>query len=224
MSREQAEESEEEENVDDIVLSKESDGEESEKMAVVDEELAAVEEPVRRKEFVRMKSSSATNDDDNVDVEADVAEGEHSAADSEDEVEVKISRKVSRPQPSTNDGEEPEADTQIIDEDEIRPVVTYGRRATASSSSGAPEGDAVVDSDTEAPIAEPVKKSKPKSSNALYRLGLEEEARRHRMAKKNSLMDDEAEEEEEEGVQAGLGDFGFGVMSKNKENDEERVS
>ena len=36
-------------------------------------------------------------------------------------------------------------------------------------------------------------------------------------------MDDEAAEEEEEGMQAGLGDFGFGVTSNVREHDEEMV-
>ena len=38
------------------------------------------------------------------------------------------------------------------------------------------------------------------------------------------MFDEEAEEEEEQGQQAGLGDFGFGVVSKIRENDEEAVS
>jgi len=37
-------------------------------------------------------------------------------------------------------------------------------------------------------------------------------------------VDDEAAEEEEEGLQAGLGDFGFGVTSSIREHDEEMVS
>lgn len=37
------------------------------------------------------------------------------------------------------------------------------------------------------------------------------------------MLDEEAEEEEEEGHQSGLGDFGFGVVSKIRENDEEAV-
>jgi len=36
---------------------------------------------------------------------------------------------------------------------------------------------------------------------------------------RNRLLEDEAEEEEEEGVQAGLGDFGFGV-SRARDDDE----
>jgi hypothetical protein len=36
------------------------------------------------------------------------------------------------------------------------------------------------------------------------------------------LLDDEAMEEEEEGMQAGLGDFGFGVTANIRERDEER--
>lgn len=42
-------------------------------------------------------------------------------------------------------------------------------------------------------------------------------------SKSSTLLDVEAEEEEEEGLQAGLGDFGFGVTSKMREIDQERV-
>lgn len=68
------------------------------------------------------------------------------------------------------------------------------------------------------------KKQRARSGNALFRLQLEEEERRYRQRQSKGLtfFDDEAEEEEEEGVQAGLGDFGFGSTSKLKENDEER--
>lgn len=38
------------------------------------------------------------------------------------------------------------------------------------------------------------------------------------------FLEDEAAEEEEEGLQAGLGDFGFGVTSNIREHDEEMVS
>jgi hypothetical protein len=41
---------------------------------------------------------------------------------------------------------------------------------------------------------------------------------------KNSLVENEAEEEEEEGHQAGLGDFGFGVTSNFRENNDEQVN
>ena len=37
-----------------------------------------------------------------------------------------------------------------------------------------------------------------------------------------NMFEEEAEEEEEEGIQAGLGDFGFGVTSRNKEIEDER--
>lgn len=37
------------------------------------------------------------------------------------------------------------------------------------------------------------------------------------------MFDEEAEEEEEEKQQAGLGDFGFGVVSKLRESEEEAV-
>jgi hypothetical protein len=37
-------------------------------------------------------------------------------------------------------------------------------------------------------------------------------------------VDGEAEEEEEEGLQAGLGDFGFGTSSNIKDRDDEVVS
>eukprot|EP01032_Pedospumella_encystans_P008654 gene8654-10247_t len=64
------------------------------------------------------------------------------------------------------------------------------------------------------------KKSKS-TGNMMYRLALEAEERRHRTRKGNNLVDDEAAEEEEEGLQAGLGDFGFGVTSNIREHDEE---
>ena len=67
------------------------------------------------------------------------------------------------------------------------------------------------------------KKSKS-TGNMMYRLALEAEERRHRTRKGNNLVDDEAAEEEEEGLQAGLGDFGFGVTSNIREHDEEMVS
>jgi hypothetical protein len=38
------------------------------------------------------------------------------------------------------------------------------------------------------------------------------------------MFDNEAEEEEEEGLQAGLGDFGFGTTSNIKDRDDEIVS
>lgn len=66
-------------------------------------------------------------------------------------------------------------------------------------------------------------KAKKSTGNALYRMALEEEERRSRRHKGNSLLDDEAAEEEEEGLQAGLGDFGFGVTSNIREHDEEMV-
>lgn len=63
------------------------------------------------------------------------------------------------------------------------------------------------------------------SGNLLYRLQLEEEERQlQRSRKGGAFFDDEAEEEEEEGHQAGLGDFGFGVTSKNKENEDEKAA
>eukprot|EP01038_Epipyxis_sp_PR26KG_P013063 gene13063-17507_t len=67
------------------------------------------------------------------------------------------------------------------------------------------------------------KSKRVKTGNSLFRLQLEEEERRHRIEKNksNGMFDDEAEEEEEEAHQAGLGDFGFGVTSKLRENDEE---
>lgn len=65
---------------------------------------------------------------------------------------------------------------------------------------------------------------KPKSTgNTLYKLAMEQEERRSRRHKGNNLLDDEAAEEEEEGLQAGLGDFGFGVTSNIREHDEEMV-
>ncbi|KAJ1418101.1 hypothetical protein B484DRAFT_397063 [Ochromonadaceae sp. CCMP2298] len=66
------------------------------------------------------------------------------------------------------------------------------------------------------------RRKKKSTGNSMFRLAMEEEERRHRKAKKNTLVDDEAEEEEEEGQQAGLGDFGFGVTSKIRENDDEQ--
>lgn len=63
------------------------------------------------------------------------------------------------------------------------------------------------------------------SGNLLYRLQLEEEERQlQRSRKGGAFFDDEAEEEEEEGHQAGLGDFGFGVTSKNRENEDEKAA
>ena len=41
---------------------------------------------------------------------------------------------------------------------------------------------------------------------------------------KSSLFDIEADEEEEDGLQTGLGDFGFGSTTNFKEKDDERVS
>ena len=41
---------------------------------------------------------------------------------------------------------------------------------------------------------------------------------------RSSMFDNEAEEEEEEGLQAGLGDFGFGTTSNIKDRDDEIVS
>ena len=39
----------------------------------------------------------------------------------------------------------------------------------------------------------------------------------------SAFLELEADEEEEEGLQAGLGDFGFGVTKKFGENDDEQV-
>ena len=92
------------------------------------------------------------------------------------------------------------------------------------------EREVTVADEEEVTIApEKVKKSKKVTTgNALFRLQLEEEERRLRrqqqQRQQHNLFDDEAEEEEEEGYQAGLGDFGFGVISKHKENEEEKVS
>lgn len=182
LSREQAEESEEEENTDDIILSDDEDGDD--KMAVVDEELAAAEEMGD----VRRNSSRRTTTTDSGDSAAPGENDSGAAAtgSDDDEEEVRFSRKSSTRQTSAGDTE---VDTQLIDEDEIRPVVTYGRRASTAASAGgdgAKVDEVMVDSDNEeeAPVAaEPVKKPKQKSSNALFRLQLEEEARRHRNAK-----------------------------------------
>ena len=58
--------------------------------------------------------------------------------------------------------------------------------------------------------------------NSQYRQMLLEEDRRHRREKTagSSVLDLEADEEEEEGLQAGLGDFGFGKIA-NKDDDEQ---
>ena len=82
-----------------------------------------------------------------------------------------------------------------------------------------------------------------KTGNALFRLQLEQEEQKLKRSKVrvaptskqfpyiaslcyqggNGMFDEEAEEEEEEKQQAGLGDFGFGVVSKLRESEEEAV-
>ena len=44
---------------------------------------------------------------------------------------------------------------------------------------------------------------------------------RKQSKKGSALLDEEADEEEEEGLQAGLGDFGFGVTNRHREGEDE---
>lgn len=61
------------------------------------------------------------------------------------------------------------------------------------------------------------KSHRVRTGNAFFRAALEEEARMAKSHGRHSMVEDEAEEEEEEGMQAGLGDFGFGVVGKRED-------
>lgn len=127
-------------------------------------------------------------------------------------------------------GEHDEDDLLLLDEqDEVQTGPTQLDTQLTSANDDVASVRATSAADEVSLMGETVAtKSKSKKArstgNALYRLALEEEERRHRTRKGNSLMDDEAAEEEEEGLQAGLGDFGFGVTSNIREHDEEMVS
>ena len=88
-------------------------------------------------------------------------------------------------------------------------------------SGDAVEGDddniAVTTKTVKAPL--PVK-DKNRDKNSSYRRMLQDEERKQ-SKKGSALLDEEADEEEEEGLQAGLGDFGFGVTNRHREGEDE---
>jgi hypothetical protein len=149
-------------------------------------------------------------------------QGDEDEDDDDEEECLQLSRKVKRGIPAAAAaGSEDEAST--VAEQQSQPHVSMARDARqlqAEEEQLASEAEDVATDETVSKEKE--KRQRMRTGNAMYRLQLEEEERRLRQKKGTGLVEDEAEEEEEEGHQAGLGDFGFGVSSRNKEMDEER--
>lgn len=238
---ENEEEEEEEVEEEEVVIDQENDDENAE---VIQEELDANEafatQDERDKTFMKqfIKKDNKKVEDGNEDEEDKWNAFRRTNVERSDEDDDKVFA-------------EEEDDMMMIDTTETnnnskRLKKQYGKTSSQQSQLASHDVDAAgdVQEGVEAPVTEVAavaevaegevqststkrnnKASAAGGGNALFRLQLEEEDRRHKKhatKKSNNFFDDEAEEEEEEGYQAGLGDFGFGITSKNKEMEDEK--
>jgi hypothetical protein len=95
----------------------------------------------------------------------------------------------------------------------------------SASGAEADEGPAEARGGSPGTTAAPAAKAKdPRSKNAAYRRMLLEEERANSKKKGSALLEEEADEEEEEGLQAGLGDFGFGTTASVRDREDEAAA